>query len=213
MARITTFDTLKDALGDWMERDEFKNAGASDAITDVAVDLFESRFNRKLRTLKMETRATASLSGEYLGHPSNFGGIRHIRINGNPRHTLMYLTTTHIDRRWAGSQTARPQAFTIVGDEFRFAPRPDTTYTVEITYYLRLPALTDSNTSNWLLDDHPDIYLNGVLLEMEAHIYNDERLPMLKLSLDERLRELFKMDRRDRWSGAPLHTQSDVGMV
>jgi len=45
-----------------------------------------------------------------------------------------------------------------------------------LVYYARIPALSDSNTSNWLLDYSPDIYLYGALMQSAPYLQNDERI-------------------------------------
>jgi hypothetical protein len=57
-----------------------------------------------------------------------------------------------------------------------FIPTPDTTYDGELTYYAKIPSLSDSNTSNWLLAYAPDLYLYGALVEAEPYLKNDERI-------------------------------------
>lgn len=63
---------------------------------------------------------------------------------------------------------APPKHYTIVGTEFRFFPEPETSYTVEYTRYSRLPALSDSNTTNWLLTAFPNVYLYASLAQAMA---------------------------------------------
>lgn len=43
-------------------------------------------------------------------------------------------------------------------------------------YYEQIPALSDSNTSNWLLDAAPDAYLYGSLLQAAPYLAEDERI-------------------------------------
>ena len=69
-----------------------------------------------------------------------------------------------MDQIKGGSSTSgRPNVYTILGDNFRFAPTPDTTYTATINYYKAIDALSDSATTNYILTNHPGIYLYGSL--------------------------------------------------
>jgi hypothetical protein len=44
-------------------------------------------------------------------------------------------------------------------------------------YYIsELPALSDSNTSNWLLEHYPDAYLYGSLIHSAPYLKDDARL-------------------------------------
>jgi len=42
-------------------------------------------------------------------------------------------------------------------------------------YYAKVPTLSDSNETNWLLTHHPDIYLYGALLHSAPYLKEDER--------------------------------------
>ena len=41
-----------------------------------------------------------------------------------------------------------------------------------------LTSLSDSNTSNWMLQNHPDVYLYGALLEAQPYLMDDARIPV-----------------------------------
>lgn len=51
-------------------------------------------------------------------------------------------------------------------------------------------ALTTSGSTNWLLTNHPDIYLYGALVEAAPYLGEDPRVEVWKLQLEERLNEL-----------------------
>ena len=41
--------------------------------------------------------------------------------------------------------------------------------------WLKVPALSDSNTSNWVLESHPNVYLFGALSHAESFLVNEEK--------------------------------------
>ena len=43
-------------------------------------------------------------------------------------------------------------------------------------YYGRIPALSDIETSNWLLNDAPDVLLYGALLQSAPYLVDDARV-------------------------------------
>ena len=43
-------------------------------------------------------------------------------------------------------------------------------------YYQKIAALSDSNTTNWLLTYAPDVYLYGSLLHSAPYLKEDERV-------------------------------------
>ena len=132
----------------------------------------------------------------------------------SPPITLEYLTPEEIsERRSVLNSTGRPLYFTVIGGstgQLEVLPSPDSTYTSSIVYYTKIPALTDSATTNWLLSSHPDIYLYGLLVEAEPYLKNDERLPVWASQLDKSLAELRLQGQRKLHSGSSLRMRSRV---
>ena len=58
------------------------------------------------------------------------------------------MTPTQMDQTKAGSTSGRPLRYTILGDNFRFAPTPDATYTATINYYKAFTPLSGSESTN-----------------------------------------------------------------
>jgi hypothetical protein len=61
------------------------------------------------------------------------------------------------------------------GGEFEVSPTPDEAYTADLLYYGTIAALSDSNTSNWLLTYHPDAYLYTALVHSAPYLNEDQR--------------------------------------
>ena len=55
-------------------------------------------------------------------------------------------------------------------------PAPTADVDLLLTYYAKIPALSDTITTNWLLTKSPDLYLYSALLEATPYLKNDERL-------------------------------------
>ena len=109
--------------------------------------------------------------------------------------------------------TGKPYYFTVIGgssNQLEVVPSPDDTYTSSIVYYTRIPALTDSATTNWLLTAHPDIYLFGTLVEAEPYLKNDERMPMWTSRLDKALMALRLQGERELHTGSSLRMRARV---
>jgi hypothetical protein len=64
----------------------------------------------------------------------------------------------------------------VLAGELELYPTPDATYDINMTYIQKIASLSDSNTSNWLLADSPDLYLYAVLLETAIYLRDDERI-------------------------------------
>lgn len=210
---ITTYDELQDAVGTELRRTEYGSAGSKASITEEKISLVEARLKRILRERDMEQRATASIDDEYVAVPSNFGGVRRfILTSTSPIRELSYVTPDELSAIWASSTTGRPKVYTIIADEFQLAPTPDTTYTAEIIYWKKFTALSDSNTSNWILASHPDIYFYGTLLHLVGRLVNDPRIPIWKGAWDEAIRELKAQSHHERYPST-LQMRSDVTVI
>jgi hypothetical protein len=136
--------------------------------------------------------------------------MRALKVNTDPVRVLEPVSPDYLWTFYGSSATGKPKVFSVIGSEIAFGPIPDSTDTVEMWFY-QFDALSDSNTTNWLLTAHPDIYLYGSLVEAEPFYTNDARMPLWKARLDEAMAELETADMRDRWSGGALTMRSDTG--
>lgn len=198
---IASYSALQTAVSDWTG-DTFTTAQKQQFI-----GLAEARFNRELRTLDMETRATASLSDEYLALPDDFLELRAVQIDDDP---LTYATPQHIREIWASVTSGQPRYYTIVDGQFQFAPAPGSTYTVEIIYLQKVPALSDSNTSNWVLASHPDLYLAQYLALAEAFGWNDGRAGQFGTTADGIIEQIASQEKKRRIGATPLKMKTGI---
>lgn len=159
----------------------------------------------------METRVTTSTVSTqlYYGLPTGFVQMRHFKLNTSPVTDLNYLTPERLDNLWAGSTTGKPRVYTLLGDEVRLGPTPDAVYTMEMLYYKKFTALSDSNTTTELLTDCPDIYLYAALLELSAYTEHNEGVMKWTQLFNETISAIEMEDSKDRYSGSALRTVPD----
>jgi hypothetical protein len=72
-----------------------------------------------------------------------------------------------------------------------------------MVYRKNIPALTASNTTNWLLDLAPDLYLYGVLMESAPYIKEDDRLQIWGLGYSSALDGLNNLGFRQSFDAGP----------
>jgi hypothetical protein len=101
------------------------------------------------------------------------------------------------------SATGEPKAYALIANQIQFGPAPDGTYTVEIDYVKRVPALSGTATTNWFLTDHPDVYLAGAQANL-LQIANDPAAAAYMTLFHNLLNDVNAQDRRQRWAGPPL---------
>jgi hypothetical protein len=177
---ITSYSTLVTAVTEWLAREEDTTLVAR---IPTFIQLTEAKLNRELFVRQMENRATTSVDTgstepEFISLPDDFQSMRRVRlsgVSGKPR--LDFKSQTQMDeyRTSIGDATGQPRFFTVFGTEMELCPTPDDDYEIEMVYRQNLPALTSTNTSNWLIELAPDLYLYGALLESAPYIKEDGR--------------------------------------
>ena len=157
---LSTYTELKTSIANWLNRTDLTSEIAEDFIV-----LAEKDFNSKLRIRKMNaTDASFTINAETVALPTGFLQLRDMYIvEGGTKYALKYITPAQMDQIKGSSTSGMPSTFTILGDNFRFAPTPASTYTATINYYKEFDPLSSTNTSNYILSNHPSIYLYGSL--------------------------------------------------
>ena len=187
---ITSYSTLKTAISDWSHRADLSS------YLDDFIDFTEARLNRELRVSQMEVRATTTPTDAYIALPTDLLSIRNIQLNTNPVQTLDYVTPAEMDRLASGQTEAGK--YTIIGDEIQLDA--STSYTVEIAYYAKIAALSDTNTSNWLLETHPDVYLYGCLAEVFKFAMDEAEATKYTALFMNGVQEIRNLDRKRKYS-------------
>ena len=198
---LANYADLVAAINGWLSRAD---------MTTIAPDLIalaEAELNRVLVTVEMERRATATLASDSVAVPSDFAGLRSIRIDGGQ--PLEYAAPDDI---FDNTNTGRPTYYTVSDGQFIFRPAPSSGEVV-ITYLQRIPALTAVNTTNWLMTKHPDLYLFASLAQAEFYNWNDARLPMIKGRVEEIIGQINAATQRDRYGGRRLRMESRVANI
>ena len=67
--------------------------------------------------------------------------------------------------------------------------------------YRRIPPLTDTDQTNWLLKQNSAIYLYGSLLEATEYVKDDARIQIWMQRYAGAVDGLVAADKRSRWSG------------
>lgn len=151
------------------------------AVIPDWVVLAEAEMRRRLRTRRATGRSTATLTSQYIAVPTDFGGPIAIVLTGtSPKASLEFVELSKFLELQQTTYTAsgQPRFYSVVGENLEFLPTPDASYTLEMTYWKGLAALSVSNTSNWMLTDNPDAYLYGALLHSAPHLMDDDRVSM-----------------------------------
>lgn len=199
-----TWTELKASMAEWLNRSDLTSK------LPEFIAFAERKFNRTLMVPDREETSTASTSGARLALPTDFWRIRSIYLDSDPKAVLQEVSPMVLRRAYPDAATGQPVSFSINGRELVFGPSPDTTYTVVLEYYQTIPALGATQATNWLLTDHPDLYLYGSLLQAEAYLFNDDRLAVWKTAHDEVMAEIMTAGNAIRSSTSGVRIRNPV---
>lgn len=213
---ISTFGELKTAVANYL--------GRSDLTTQVAdfVTMAEARINyggedpyptAPLRVRSMLASAdVAMVAGTATASlPTRFLEGRRGYLNGDNKATLDYIGPTQFWNTAAVSRSGKPTAYTIEGENFVFAPVPDSAYTFKVLFWQAFAALSDDADTNWLLTNTPNVYLYTTLLEASIFTRNAERINLYLGLSRSAINGLNASTARSQMGGAPLVARTDVG--
>jgi len=181
-----TYAELKTAIANYLNRSDL----TSDL--DTFIDNVEAELNRRLRTKDMIKRATATADSQYLTVPTDWIEAINVEITSNDFSPLFQQSIESLDvyRKSNNNSTGQPVYFAMVDDSIELAPTPDGEYTLQLTYYAKISALSDTNTSNFVSVSHPDVYLYGALKHASIFLMEDERIPMFTQQFEKALEEM-----------------------
>lgn len=192
-----SYSDLKIAIASWLVRDDLTTQ-----IPDF-VALAESKINRDLRVREMITTATGTVTDSALAIPDDYIEALMFVLDTANDLPLEYRPISDSQFRVAGSTSGQPRWFSVVGDEFRFFPSPDGEYTYTLDYYAKVPALSSTNTTTWLLAKAPDLYLFAALAEAYAYLLEEDRQAYWENRYQAAKAALQFVDQRSKRTDAP----------
>lgn len=169
---IANYTDLKAAVATWLHRSD---------LTATIVDLItigEAYLNRTIRAQGMFNVTT-------LGLPLGSSAVTDIAGKG-PIRSLRHATYGELPHRSIDDvvnaaaantgKTGTPKMWCAVGNATQFDITADVAYTYTVTRDLRLLIATD--TTNWLLTNHPDTYLYASLAAAAPLLRDDPRVSL-----------------------------------
>lgn len=196
---LDTYAALQTSIAGFLNR-----ADLSAVIPDF-ITLAEAQILRRLMKAwndghmlprkMVSLNAAFSITGELVNVPTDFLGLLAMYIPATPV-KLRYVkpeTLAHEKaRKGAVIANNTPAIFTVVNAQFQFLPVPDATYTATLIYWQKFGAL--SSGVNWILQDHPDVYLYGSLMQSAPYLVDDGRMTVWGTLFNQALDDLIKSD-------------------
>lgn len=169
---LATYAELQATMADTLNRDDLT------AVLPTFIRLAESRIDRDLRHWRQEKRSTAQLDTQYSAIPADY--LRPIRLqilDGSTNAVEPISTAQMLQLRGDNyDQTGRPTHYALTAGGLELYPTPDVAYNSSLVYYARVPALSVTNTVNWLLTEAPDAYMYGALVHSAPYLKDDAKI-------------------------------------
>jgi len=194
---LDTFANLKTAIADTLNR-----TGLTNQIVDF-ITLLEAELKRHPAILD-EREADLTLSTAVTTLPDDIREIVEIYWNDGTRTGAIDIVSSSIGSDMIGTlgeTTGFPRKASVINDgtQLRTFPPPDQAYTVKLLYNADLTPLSDSDTSNWVLDQYPDVYLYGSCLHAAPFLKDDNRIEMWQGFKMSALQQIEEQNTRHKW--------------
>lgn len=201
-----TYAGLKASIADWLHRTDLT------AVIPDFITLAEARLNGDLMSRGMEARTTltcvpgATVAARYVALPTDMLEMKRLTLMTEPAVALEYYSPDQIVDDSAFLLSAGiPKVFTVVGSNIELAPPPDSAYSLELVYIQKIPALSVSNTTNWLLTANPNAYLFASLLASVDYTEDDSRVALWTQKYTDAIRTTNSID---WYSGSTMRVKS-----
>lgn len=191
---LSSYSDLKSSIQSWM-------FDRSDLATDAGdfIALCEAELNHVLRTRRQITITELTLDSDSRSAlPDDYLEFRRVTALTSPRRTLDLVAPNYRDDTYPFRHSGYPSVFTIDGDGILVLPA--TTSGIELEYFAKIAALSESATSNWVLEQFPNIYLYGSLKHAAIFIGDEGRMQQMGSLFNGLLDALVVSERAALWS-------------
>lgn len=198
---IDSFTALRGSLATWIHQ-----ADAIPLIPDF-IALAEARMTADLMTVRpmwQRSRSTLASGDNTVATPDDclsFVGAALVLTGEIVELPVIAITSV----QFAPTATGRPTCCAVAGEAIYVSPTADQDYTLELIYHRRIPALSDSVTSNWVLETAPQLYLYGALIESVGFTNETAKVPQWSQMYENALARMQRIG----WEG-PTRLISDV---
>lgn len=190
---LNNYASLKTSIANFLARKDL------DASIPDFISICESRLNNnhEFRVRKMVCKLVANIHGSEIAMPPDYLGMRVIR---HTRGTALKQVSAEAISSVKSCSDVDERVYCELGNRLEIYPEANDVE-MDLFYYQKIPPLSDTNLSNWLLAQSPETYLYGSLLAASQFMKNDDRVPMWEKFYADAVGGLIGADKSDRWSG------------
>jgi hypothetical protein len=191
---ISTYAELQTSLAGWSHR-----ADLTSVLPDFIV-LAEAKLNRELRTREMEAETTLTPVAGVCTLPADYLSLRRVYDDHTVPIELEYLPPEQFWLKYPIT-VGGSKYFTIEGSSLILSDRGSSA--INVLYYQVVPPLA-SNSTNWLLTSHPDLYLSAAMAELSDYIKDDKGIQKWNSKAQVLLDSLKGSDWLGKYSGSAM---------
>lgn len=197
------YGELKAAIASWAKRSDLAPS------IPTFVRLAEARIARELRLRAQVVISTITASSGSAALPSGFLEFKAL-VYADDATPLRVGTLSQVFADRARLDGYRPKFCMVTGDAVQFGPSADSSYTLNAAYYAKFAALSDDSDTNWLLTNHPGVYLWACLSELTPWMVNDERIATWEGKYMADKQALIDAESRAEFSGTGLELSPNI---
>lgn len=210
MAQVTSYATLKTAVGDWMARSDISTSYidyfiqmAEDTIYN---DIFEMNEGRGVRAI--ETALSGTIADSVLALPDDYLALKSAYIStNNATYPLERTTSEFIRLRYpSNGDTDIPTYMAREASNFIFGPRPASGYSVGGIYWNRAAGLSSTNDTTWMTTEIPSALLAACNAAGFQFLQNSDEFARWSAIYQSLMQKFVSRNKAEEFSGSSLAT-------
>ena len=161
------YATLKTLVLDYLHRTDLTDKLAT------FVTLAEALLFREINIKALEIAVTGTTTGAAIALPADCATVGRVTVNyAGMENALDYASQPNL------YSAGVPMSYTLEANTLKF-DTSSSGHGYTLYYTPKIEALSDINTSNWLLDNAPDLYLCAAQLEGAKYVKDDAQIAAL----------------------------------
>jgi hypothetical protein len=178
------YSTLVSDVQTWMENTD--TSFVAQVPTFIANG--ETRLYRDLIIPQLEYEATGTLTvnNGFFTRPNDLIALRYMSLqsNNNQNPILILIQYAFGITMYPGlTDIGQPLYYSVYDStRYRLFPIPDANYPYNFFYRRRLPALSNTNQTNWLTDNAYDLLLASALCEASRFVLDDRQASLIQIN-------------------------------
>lgn len=197
---LASYSDLKASIAEFANRSDI-----TDLLLNDFISLAEAEFNNRLRCVEQETVADITVTSRRVALPVDCLEVRAVEHSASPVKALPFLTPEMLARKL--KESGPPQFYSIIGQQIQVLPI-QANATLTLTYWAKIPALNNAAPTNWLLTNHPHMYLWECMRQCSIWSKDDNAIIRYAELLSGAFDKLGRSDQGRRFGGTSLAMMS-----